>query len=454
MDKRENRLTAWLEKLQQESWQLELLISGFLLSLLLSAHEELKIYLSTNTEYIQGSLEGGVFYFLVGILFSTTYILIINLIVHVVLRSLWIGAIGLRNISGEISVENLELSDRFKSYFDKKLPSFDEFIEKLENICCLIFAFTFIIIFSIFSFFIVIAFGAFFLKFLKGIGTEFHYLKQITKITALFFSLFYCIGGLLYAIDFISLGKIKKIKRISRFYFPIYAFFSAITLAKIYRPLYYNMIDNKLGRKVMLFIIPYLLLLTLSSSLDYNAYGHFPKNDSFSTINGFNYESTITNDNKYTAYEVLLSQKYYDKEDFMEVFIPYATFPPMMKLKSCFSGLQKYETGFLFGRDFKVGFESGLNPIKLNIDSSFNHKRREENLLIDCLSSHISFKIADTLQTQITYHVYKHPISKSNGILATIDILALQRGRHYLEINIKDSSDVVLKKLSIPFWKK
>ena len=47
------------------------------------------------------------------------YVLIINLILHVVLRGLWIGAIGLRYVSSEIDYEALNYGKRFTKYLQK-----------------------------------------------------------------------------------------------------------------------------------------------------------------------------------------------------------------------------------------------------------------------------------------------------------------------------------------------
>ena len=66
--------------------------------------------------------------------------IILNLIIHVVLRSLWIGALGLRYISGDIDIEKLNYSKRFTNYLKKKIGSFDDYIEKLEKLCSVIFA--------------------------------------------------------------------------------------------------------------------------------------------------------------------------------------------------------------------------------------------------------------------------------------------------------------------------
>ncbi|MBK7787543.1 MAG: hypothetical protein IPJ54_02980 [Saprospiraceae bacterium] len=71
--------------------------------------------------------------------------LFINLIFHVTLRGLWIGAIGLRYVSGEINYDQFRYADRVTQYLKNKVGSYDDFIENLERLCSVIFAYTFLL---------------------------------------------------------------------------------------------------------------------------------------------------------------------------------------------------------------------------------------------------------------------------------------------------------------------
>lgn len=76
---------------------------------------------------------------LVGMLtyvFKTGWLIFfINLIVHVILRGLWIGTIGLRYVSSEIDYDNMKYADRFTNFLKYKVGSYDNFIERLEKFC-------------------------------------------------------------------------------------------------------------------------------------------------------------------------------------------------------------------------------------------------------------------------------------------------------------------------------
>ena len=57
----------------------------------------------------------------------------------------WIGAIGLRYISSEIEYDELNYSEVFTKYLRRKVGVYDDFIERLERICSVLFSYTFLL---------------------------------------------------------------------------------------------------------------------------------------------------------------------------------------------------------------------------------------------------------------------------------------------------------------------
>ena len=86
--------------------------------------------------------------------------------------------------------------------------------------------------------------------------------------------MFYFALGLVYLLDFITFGWFKRFKIWGKIYYPIYRFFGFITFANFYRPLYYNLVDNKLGRRMAFGILPLGIAVITLMSLRYagNAY--------------------------------------------------------------------------------------------------------------------------------------------------------------------------------------
>lgn len=249
----------WLEQLQMESWQLELLISGLALFGIYEGRSLITEFQYFIDYEIGGGVAGPLFSFMSAVLVVGWRIFFINLLIHVILRGLWIGTIGLRYVSGEIDYDALHYSDRFTNFLKKKVGPYDDFIEWLEYICSVLFAYTFLL----FLFFLS---GMLYFIWIPIVTMGVEQLTGNGSTTQFFFGIFiisYLIFGLIVFLDFITLGGFKKIKEpmVSKVYMVIYRFFSTITLAFLYRPLFYNFIDNKSTRRLFYFSFPYIILL-------------------------------------------------------------------------------------------------------------------------------------------------------------------------------------------------
>lgn len=257
-NKNKSIFKEWLEKLQQESWQLELLISGFAIFGIYAARTAITDLDFKISNDFEGDFKfvGIMFYF---ILKTGWLIFFINLLIHVLLRGLWIGAIGLRYVSEEIDYDALRYSTVMTEYLKKKVGSYDDFIERLEKICSVLFAFTFLL------FMLFLSLMLFFIQFLLIVNIRtFIFGDDTTTVSILgVFGLLYFALGVLVFIDLVTLGGLKKVKdkTVSKIYFFIYRFFSAATLSFLYRPLLYNFIDNAYTKKLFYISIPYIFLV-------------------------------------------------------------------------------------------------------------------------------------------------------------------------------------------------
>ena len=134
-DYKDSKFKRWLDKLQQESWELELLISGFAIFGLITAYEPLSLSIKVADN------EGHTFQLIISIIaIIASSILIFNLLLHIILRGLWIGTLGLRYVFGDIDYEELKYSEKFTSYLKNKIGSFDKYIaeKRYARICAMI----------------------------------------------------------------------------------------------------------------------------------------------------------------------------------------------------------------------------------------------------------------------------------------------------------------------------
>lgn len=324
-----NLLKKLLDRLQEDSWQLELLVSGFTIFGLFYALGPAK------AAFQKAANEGDMLSDVYSIVFIAISILILNLIIHVTLRSLWIGALGLRYLSGEVEIDKLNYDARFTVYLKKKVGSFDDYIEKLEKLCSIIFAISFLLIFYVIAIVLVV----YLLNFFGSSNSDISTFLNILRIASILFLL---VGAVLVFFDYLSQGLLKKNKWVATVYFPFYWVFSYLTLSFLYRPLYYNLIDNKFGRRVSFLLLPFYLSVVFISSM-YKEQSGFISYDSVTSnsirANSQNYEdlveksdlfiSTLTIQSKvitdpYIKIKIPLSKTLEDRIlEFNESLIPY-----------------------------------------------------------------------------------------------------------------------------------
>jgi hypothetical protein len=322
--KEQGILNSWLDAMQQNSWQLELLVSGFVIFLLIGGWEpiddlEYDLYLLLNVSESYSTLE------LIYNALRTAYLSLLGcLMIHVVMRGLWIAAIGLRSISGDIDYDAFNYEKRFVDRLRHRLGSFDHYIERLERNCSVIFSLAFLIVFCFISL-ITWAIAAIGIQFVfswvtgMGQGSQGPELISVPGI----FSLLMLVVSIIYLIDFATLGLFKRLRWVNRPYYYLYVFMGWVTLAWLYRPLYYNLIDNKFGRRLAI-MLPFVIVLIMAAvSLKQIKYTYFPYygRDGTVLLDHNNYDDENPTPLNQISRMSLASR--YTVNNYMEAFIPY-----------------------------------------------------------------------------------------------------------------------------------
>lgn len=271
-EKRENRLAQWLDQLQEQSWNLELIISGFVLFGLFQLREFLILY-AASTEANASTLPSVLYRSLYMFQISLD-IFIFSLLALVFTRGLWIGALGLRYVSGEIDFEHFKYSQPFKQYLKKKVGNFDDYIHRLENLSSTIFAFTYLLFFIALSILLFDIEYSLFAQYVRGIeGIPIPIKEGIVNILVF--------TGLVVALDFITLGVLKSIKLpiFSKVYLVLYRIGGILTLSFLWRPLWYNFIDQKATKWIAVLTFPFFMGAAILDSVPFKNFGYalFPK---------------------------------------------------------------------------------------------------------------------------------------------------------------------------------
>lgn len=267
---KEAHLKEWFQNLQRESWQLELVVSAIAIFLLINAESYFgKMVVVWNNEFDFFNFSEGLFFQLLNIVHDFVFIGIVNLIIHLFLRGLWIGIIGLKSVYTSIDYERLNYSAFFTEKLSHQFKNLDNLILNLDKWCSLIFSFTFLIGFLLFSLLS-------FLFFLGGFNFIYEQLGLQSNFIKIFASI-YLLGGGLYAFDFITFGFIKRSEKLSKWYYPIYKFFGWITLSFLYREVYYTLISNVKKKYLALLVIVYLFGFTSLASMQFNQNSYVTK---------------------------------------------------------------------------------------------------------------------------------------------------------------------------------
>ncbi|MCL7754664.1 hypothetical protein [Polaribacter sp. Z022] len=430
-DYKDNKFQKLLDKLQQESWQLELLISGFAIFGLISSLDPL----ARMGQEAYASESYSKFFYLVASI--SCKVLIVNLIIHVVLRGLWIGAIGLRYVSGEIDYDALNYKKRFTNHLKKKVGSFDKYIGTLENYCSILFAVTFLYLFYIISFFLI-----FLVIFIAGsIFLDSGIFSKIVGATLLgFFSIFFLSLSLIVFIDFATQGYLKKKEWTSFLYFPLYKIFSVLTLSFLYRPLVYNFLDNKFGRRLLLVLLPVYVAVFYLTTVNHVRSNYINKqaNSSINYANNNNYLNSLEENKNIT--KAAIQSKIIEKP-YLKIFIPFR---------------QKIED-MVINQNKDLKTEDDIRGYNSNFFSSNKRTKAKDSLqtkYLNAFKKAYTLKI-DSLKIQTDFIITE--INNQLGFESIYNIKEITEGKHILKINRFITSNKTNKivnehVIEIPFW--
>ncbi len=429
---KDQKFKKWLDILQQESWQLELIISGFAIYGLFMVIDPIEM---ANQE---AQIEGNMYrVFLMQGLQISWYILTVNLIAHVILRGLWIGAIGLRYVSGEIEYDQLKYSPKFSKHLVRRVGSFDNYVATLEKYCSIIFAVTFLLVFYLLGL-LLIAFIFTLLGLMIAKEQNPNWLRFGIGVPA---TVFMGIGTALTFFDFVTQGWLKKKNWTTFFYYPVYWLFKYLTLSFLYRPIVYNLLDTKFGKRLSMIIVPLYIGLTILAATGFSTSNYFEKNmasNSF-TANSRNYQDLIAEDDSF-ADRVSIPSKVINTKH-LDVFVVY--------------GSSIEDDVFFFNKElepeedrrgiFSRVFSEGAIPWQKRGELIGDYMETLEDMYtisIDSLEFKPKFVVTQNQQDQI-------------GLQTVLNLSDVEFGKHVLRIARKDHREEEVYTrviIEIPFW--
>jgi hypothetical protein len=407
MEEKEKKQTReeknWLQKLQQGSWEPEILISGIVLYGLFNVYpkiDELSWYLEFYGPEIfsNSSVNDN----LTALLKFANILLIIGFISHLLFRSVWAAFIGLSYVYKEgIRWENLRYPHKYLRHI-KKGADYVSQINLLEEISSMLFSISFLV------FMWVLGLSTFFLIFAAGISLYIAFFPA--SFSSVYIDTIITSLCLLFLVDFLSLGWLKRIPYVRVVYYPFYRVFSWLSLSIIYRNIYYGIISNHKKWKVSLVLFLFVLTASISVSQlrkDFSFLGSSiklePMEKGMYRMDPSHYRSRAAGD--YSS--IMHTDSPVVKGNFLELFIVHTSAHEDRHIWRLCNYLDEYvNEGY--------GFEN-------------------DSLKMKCLSEFYKLEL-DGEELPRDYIYYSNAITKQDGLLTYIDVSDLEVGKHSILI--------------------
>jgi hypothetical protein len=407
---------AWLKKMQQDSWEPEVLLSCFVVIALLQLPDLVDAFaLQAHGELLSGNLQG---------VFSgakiAVYTLVTGLVIHLFLRGVWVGYIGLTyTFPKGIRADKLGFQPQFQRQIEN-IPSHVRQIETLEKICSSLFSACFFMMMCIVGVLVgIMVFLAliYLLDFLTQ-GTFdsllLNYFGESFYDTVISIVVFFM------AIDFVFVGIFRKQALLAKFFYPIHRFISLITLSFIYRPIFYTFASNLNRWYFTGFMLVFLLYtLVLQSNLQ-----RTPDDPQLSRVSFY---SSNLSTNFFSGY-------YADRN---ETWASFRAEIPSPILKDRFLEL-------VLKHD--VALESKMWTFcNLNEDSTNALGFVGDSLKLACIQQFYQVYLDDQPVDNPDWMFYFHQKQKRKSLITFIDTEALAPGKHLIEVRLNEAANVQYK---------
>ncbi|WP_437371917.1 hypothetical protein [Maribacter litoralis] len=220
---------TWLQRLKEESWEAELLVSA----IAIFGTFQLFGFIEWVTNKLIDLLpiEQHAFGYIITIIgLLAISVLVSMFVIHFILRAYWIGLVGLNSVFPDYSVEDSAYSKVYTEMFLAILPKQEETIQKVDELCSVIFsvAFTILLIYSYMS------------LFLSVYMLIYNLLLDYVPSYILLIPLFLILGLIVIQTIFGIVGNLKKFKSnvgIQTWMFKTVRLASMVTYGPLYRNL-------------------------------------------------------------------------------------------------------------------------------------------------------------------------------------------------------------------------
>jgi len=426
----------WLTDIQNRSWEPELFISGgiiFTLVQITGVIQRQSFLLLQKTGYIEPVI-------IANFLVAALNALIFGFGLHLALRGFWVASVCLSYVFPKgIQTEKIEhYASPFKRRVNRLIDTSVDLVVWMESASSIMFFLSFLffmLIISVLATLIVITPNSS----LMELGVTIYAIIQVSSYILLFL-------GFIYAIDFLTMGFIKRQKKIAKLYYPVYWLFSILTLSFLYRSAYYTLVTN-IKRKWLLAtgIAAYMIIALVITQLSFGGNNLMPAL-SFNSLNTKAYLGLKVDRLKFDTRQYDNTRKPSD----------------MVQHVSIQSDIVQEKYLKLFIVHQKI--IERLMDMNCAAKAKSIVKTLEQRKMLNCYRDFYEVYLDDALINKIKWRYYTHPQTNEEGILAFIPIDQLAPTEHIVEVKLNvatKEASAELKRFGmkdevyayIPFWK-
>lgn len=425
MTQHKKEIPRWLARIQEQSWEPEILISGIVLFTLFQLPEQFEYFGAYIIKYSNPLISNGTIdESLIESMKIGVYWLTIGFSTHLAFRCIWVAFVGLSYAyPNGIKKQNLPYSKIYLKHINSELD-FIEIIKRLERLCSTLFALSFLLFMIVFGVLTFIIFLTLLVLLIVTLFPDFSGFNYVDNITSILF--------IVYIFDFVTLGLIRRVPYLSKVYYPFYRLLGFLTLSFLYRDVFYHFISNHRKWKVFFFILIFSVISILWGIAMRNNYGSLQLIE-LSEIK--NQEKSLNNEHYANLATTGVIDKVQIENDVvtngvLKAFIRHAPVVEMFWMKdSCMI------------EDKKIAISSSLS----------------DSVKLACLNDFYSLQVDDSVfKSDYLYTV--HPKTKQPGLMAYLDVEYLNRGIHQLILyyqNPDRANDSIptVKKSTVKFFK-
>ncbi|MFK7812939.1 MAG: hypothetical protein AB8B59_10620 [Maribacter sp.] len=420
----EQKTNHWLQRLKDESWEAELLVSAIAI---FGSFQLFKV-VDWATNFFIDKLPANQYmigYFIVFMGLLAVSILVSMFVIHFFLRAYWVGLVGLNSVYPEYGLEDSAYSKIYTEKILSILPKLKDSLTKVDRLCSVIFSAAFCLL-------LIYLYGSIMASvYLIVFNMLSKYIPEyILLIPAYFIALVYIIQSIFTIIS--NLKKFKDNEKVQTLAFKVVKFASILMFGPLYKSLLQITMtfgsnfkkDKALVRLLLLFILSGMMVSVIQ-------------------IRNTNIPYLISQDNMFNATQTYSG--YYQTENESNNFL--------LSPEIASDIIQSNTTRLfipIFSHDEKFEEKVCKDPEIDENASELQQRMQKKTQYLECLSTYNKVFL-NNKELNIDFLKYNHPKTNQFGVIGYVPLDIAKKGNNTITVK-KAFEGEVFSEWNIPFY--